>query len=165
MVDQVYEEFKHILPINLYVVSVEVNRGKWEERDDTHKIIKLASFGHDLIEDTRTSYNNVKDNLDEFGSSSVADIIYALSNEKGKTRKERANDKYYQGIRETPGAVFVKLCDRIANVQYSKMTKSRMFEMYKNENDNFMKQLGYDGSTKLLEFGMFYYLNKLFKYN
>jgi len=67
----------------------------------------------------------------------VADIIYAVSNEKGKNRKERANDKYYEGIRQTEGASFVKICDRIANVQYSKMTGSKMFEMYKKENEHF----------------------------
>ena len=100
----------------------------------------LAAWGHDLIEDTRTSYNDVKNILGE----DVADIVYALTNEKGKSRKERANDKYYEGIRRTPGAVFVKLCDRIANVQYSKMTKSRMFDVYKNENEEFIKNLGGD---------------------
>jgi (p)ppGpp synthase/HD superfamily hydrolase len=95
-------------------------------------------WGHDLIEDCRVSYNDVKNKLGQ----EAADIVYAVSNEKGKTRAERANDKYYEGIRNTPGAVFVKLCDRIANVQYSKMTKSRMFEMYKKENDNFITKLG-----------------------
>ncbi len=70
-----------------------------------------------------------------------ADIIYALTNEKGRNRAERGNDKYYEGIRNTPGAIFVKLCDRIANVQYSKMTKSRMFEMYKKENPEFMSKV------------------------
>ena len=100
--------------------------------------LKLAAFGHDLIEDTRVTYNDIKEQLGE----NVADIIYALTNEKGKNRKERANDKYYEGIRNTKGAVFIKLCDRIANVQYSKMTGSRMFEMYKKENINFMVSLG-----------------------
>ena len=91
----------------------------------------------------------------------AADIIYAVTNEKGKSRKERANGKYYEGIRNTPGAVFVKLCDRIANVQYSKMTKSRMFEMYKKENDNFMTQLGWAEIHEYAE--MFNYLVDLFK--
>ena len=100
-----------------------------------------ACWGHDLIEDCRVSYNDVKDALGQ----EAADIIYAVTNEKGKNRKERANDKYYEGIRNTPGAVFVKLCDRIANVQYSKMTGSRMFEMYKKENTEFTKALGLRG--------------------
>ena len=116
----------------------------------------LAAYGHDLIEDTRVSYNDVKAVLGE----QAADIIYAVTNEKGKNRKERANDKYYEGIRETPGAVFVKLCDRIANVQYSKMTQSRMFEMYRKENTNFIHSLGYVEDHPLTP--VFDYLNELF---
>lgn len=95
----------------------------------------------------------------------VENIILASwgHNEKGKNRNERANDKYYEGIRETDGAVFVKLCDRIANVQYSKMTKSRMFEMYKKENVHFMDMLGWNGSPTHVYFKMFQYLIKLFE--
>ncbi len=121
--------------------------------------LTLAAWGHDLIEDTRVSYNDVKDALGQ----EAADIIYAVTNEKGKNRKERANDKYYEGIRNTPGAVFVKLCDRIANVQYSKMTGSRMFEMYKKENDGFIVQLGWDDTNTHPYFEMFVYLTNLFK--
>ena len=117
---------------------------------------EIAAYGHDLIEDTRVSYNDVKTVLGE----QAADIVYAVSNEKGKNRKERANEKYYKGIRETPGAVFVKLCDRIANVQYSKMTQSRMYEMYRKENENFIQSLGYHEKHALIQ--MFEYLNDLF---
>jgi (p)ppGpp synthase/HD superfamily hydrolase len=118
----------------------------------------LGAWGHDLIEDTRVSYNDVKERLGHV----AAEIIYSVSNEKGKNRKERANDKYYEGIRNTPGAVFVKLCDRIANVQYSKMTGSRMFEMYKKENDNFLTSLGFvEGQAHPLG-EMCHYLETLF---
>jgi (p)ppGpp synthase/HD superfamily hydrolase len=111
-----------------------------------------------LIEDCRVSYNDVKQHLGE----EAADIVYAVTNEKGKTRKERANTAYYQGIRETPGAIFVKLCDRIANVQYARMTTSRMFEMYKKENPHFTQMLGrYTDSTELEP--MFKTLDELFK--
>lgn len=105
---------------------------------NTRASVLLAAYGHDLIEDTRVSYNDVKNILGQ----DAADIIYACTNEKGKNRKERANEKYYEGIRNTPYATFVKLCDRIANVQYSKMTGSRMFEMYKRENESFGQSLG-----------------------
>ncbi len=99
--------------------------------------IMIACYGHDLIEDCRLTYNDCKENLGEY----AAEIIYAVSNEKGKNRKERGNEKYYEGIRNTDGATFVKLCDRIANVEYSKMTGSKMFEMYKKENDSFVAML------------------------
>ena len=141
MVNNVYEDFQHLLDEEL-----NVHCGK-------------AVFGHDLIEDTRVSYNDVKTELGQ----EAADIIYAVTNDKGKNRKERAGDKYYEGIRNTPGAVFVKLCDRIANVQYGKMTKSRMFEMYKKENPEFIRQLGYDINEYNVYGDMFHYLNNLFR--
>ena len=115
--------------------------------------LEIACYAHDLIEDTRTSYNDVVSNLGEY----VADIVYAVTNNKGKNRKERSNDSYYEGIRNTEGATFVKLCDRIANVQYSKLTKSRMFEMYKKENRNFVDSI-YDNRYER----MFEYLDSLF---
>lgn len=147
MVVQVFKDFKHLL--------AKLNLIDGTDQDD---IFELSCYGHDLIEDTRTSYNDVKKVLGEM----AANIIYAVSNEKGKTRSERANDKYYEGIRNTIGAVFVKLCDRIANVQYSKLTKSRMFEMYKNENEHFMFSIGMTKGHPLGE--MFNYLVELFEY-
>ena len=140
MVNNVYEDFQHLLD---------------EELND---YCGKAVWAHDLIEDTRVSYNDVKNQLGE----EVANIVYAVTNDKGKNRKERAGDKYYEGIRNTPGAVFVKLCDRIANVQYGKMTKSRMFEMYKKENPEFIRQLGVGQGTSIKYGDMFIYLNSLF---
>jgi (p)ppGpp synthase/HD superfamily hydrolase len=135
MVTQVAYDFLH-LPEN-----------RWSD-------LILACWGHDLIEDTRISYNDCVKVLGEY----VADIIYAITNEKGKTRAERANDDYYSLIRETPGATFVKLCDRIANVQYSKLTKSVMFNMYIKENTGFINKLNPDNRFQ----PMVDYLNKLF---
>jgi (p)ppGpp synthase/HD superfamily hydrolase len=137
MVARVAKDFAHLI--------------SWDARES----VELAAYGHDLIEDTRVSYNDVVEVL----GIDVAKIIYAVSNEKGKTRKERANEKYYAGIREIPFATFVKLCDRIANVQYSKMTKSKMFEMYKKENDHFMKELGWN-----LEKESSHYCTKLYQH-
>jgi (p)ppGpp synthase/HD superfamily hydrolase len=119
----------------------------------------MACFGHDLIEDTRVTYNDVKSVLGHY----VADLVYALTNEKGKTRKERANDKYYEGIRSEKYGIFVKMCDRIANVEYSKMSGSRMFEMYKKENEDFIKSL--DIKEYHMCFSMKVYLDKVFEVN
>lgn len=71
----------------------------------------------------------------------IANIVYALENNKGKTREERANDAYYELITETDGATFCKLCDRRANIKYSKENGSDMFEKYKKENVNFIMKL------------------------
>lgn len=92
-----------------------------------------ACWLHDVIEDCRQTYNDVKNQT----NFEVAEIVYALTNEKGKNRKERANDKYYLGIKTTPYAVFVKLCDRIANYEYSISVGSRMAAMYEKEMELF----------------------------
>lgn len=120
-------KFKHLIP-----------------KEDQDSVIQ-ACYCHDLIEDTRLNYNDVKSkisnlNIDYVADSKldnhsklVADIVYAVTNEKGRNRKERANDKYYQGIRETKYATFVKLCDRIANMQYGKSINSSQYKMYCKE--------------------------------
>lgn len=92
-----------------------------------------ACWAHDTIEDTRVTYNDVKLTLGE----DVAEIVYALTYEKGKTRKERANEKYYKEIIETPFAGFVKICDRIANAQYSKTQENNMLDIYRHEFEDF----------------------------
>lgn len=118
---------------------ITVNSIKYElpKRLEIVEAVTLALWGHDLIEDTRTSYNDVEKVL----GKKAADLIYACTNEKGKTRAERANNKYYQGITHEEFATFIKLCDRIGNVQFSKLTKSSMFNMYKNENPKFLQNL------------------------
>jgi (p)ppGpp synthase/HD superfamily hydrolase len=157
MVNQVAQDFKHLLDDSKDYFTGEPYRGPRQDQVTLRTACLRATWGHDLIEDCRVSYNDVMNTLGQ----EAADIVYAVTNEKGKNRKERANEKYYNGIRFTPGAVFVKLCDRIANVQYSKMTKSRMYGMYKEENENFEKMLGRHTDYKDLE-PMFDYLTNLF---
>lgn len=159
MVNQVAKDFQTLLDDTKDYSTGEDFRGPMQDQMTLRGACLLATWGHDLIEDTRVSYNDVKLHLGQ----EAADIVFAVTNEKGKNRKERANDKYYEGIRNTKGAVFVKLCDRIANVQYSKMTKSRMFEMYKKENEDFMTNLGWIDRTDHHPYEkMFLYLNSLF---
>ena len=101
------------------------------------EIVIAGCWVHDCIEDCRQTYNDVK----KATSVEVAELAYALTNEKGRTRKERANDSYYKGIRNTPHAAFIKCCDRIANSRYSINDNSRMLAIYKNENEGFIDQI------------------------
>ena len=104
---------------------------------NVHEDILDACWLHDTIEDCRLTYNDIV----KISNLNVADLVYAVTNEKGKNRKERANDKYYEGIRNTPFAKFVKLCDRLANIKYSKDTNSNMYYKYKEEHEHFLKSL------------------------
>jgi (p)ppGpp synthase/HD superfamily hydrolase len=158
MVNQVAQDFKHLLDNTKDYYTGESYHNPKQNKVSLRDACMDSTWGHDLIEDCRVSYNDVKEHLGQ----EAADIIYAVTNEKGKNRKERGGVKYYEGIRQTPGAVFVKLCDRIANVQYSKMTKSRMFEMYKKEHQDFELMIGRYTANQDLE-PMFEYLSNLFE--
>ena len=83
----------------------------------------FGAFYHDSIEDARQSYNDVMKRARKMMTPEQAlmatEIVYALTNDKGRTRAERAGERYYQGIRQTPYAPFVKLADRLANFTYS----------------------------------------------
>ena len=123
--------------------------------DDYERNIALSTcWTHDVIEDCRMTYNDVKEVL----GVEIAEVTYALTNEKGKSRKQRANDKYYEGIRNTPLATFVKLCDRLANVSYSKQQGSSMLDAYRKDQEYFTAQL-YDAEFDV----MFSELNDLLK--
>ena len=78
----------------------------------------FGAFFHDSMEDARQTYNAVMITarrwMDDEQALLAAEIVYALTNDKGRTRAERAGEKYYKGIRETPYAPFVKLADRLA---------------------------------------------------
>ena len=112
--------------------------------------IFFGGFYHDSIEDARMTYNDVmrvaRRWMKEEQALMATEIVYALTNDKGRTRAERAGEKYYKGIRETPYAPFVKLCDRLANVTYSCSIDSgrdgnRMREVYKHEMGDFLPNL------------------------
>lgn len=102
----------------------------------------MGAWFHDSIEDARVSYNDVKKialklGLTEEQAFMASEIVYALTNEKGRNRKERAGKRYYEGIRNTPYAPFVKMCDRMANIRYScgsyNMGNLRMAKVYEDE--------------------------------
>lgn len=113
----------------------------------------FGAYFHDSIEDARLTYNDVLRIAESFLFPKYAlmatEIAYALTNEKGRTRAERADDRYYAGIRTTPYAPLVKMADRLANATYSTSgsnVKNRaMTEVYARENPHFMEAVGADG--------------------
>lgn len=127
-------------------------------------VVIASLYLHDSVEDTMKTYRDVYDvfykNYGEEVATMIADIVFACTNDKGKTRKERAGKKYYKGIRNTPYATFVKIMDRLGNGNYSKKAGSTMFKKYKQENADFVSAL--KGTNTILG-TIKYFLNKLFK--
>lgn len=111
--------------------------------------LMFGAYYHDSIEDARLTYNDVtkiaKQYMDENQAYIAAEIVYALTNDKGRTRTERAGEKYYQGIRETPYAPFMKLADRLANITYSfthsNESNIHMKEVYQKELPHFLEAI------------------------
>ena len=117
--------------------------------DDDVLPLFFGAYFHDSIEDARQTYNDVMNRartmMTEEQALLATEIVYALTNDKGRTRAERAGDRYYQGIRETPYAPFVKLCDRMANIAFScagtDSENVRMREVYKKEVPHFLTSI------------------------
>lgn len=93
---------------------------------------------HDALEDTDISYNDLKNNLTE----RVADLVYAVTDELGKNRKER-KEKTLPKIKEAGyDAIFVKVVDRIANMEHSASSGHSMYKAYRSEYAKFVEALG-----------------------
>lgn len=128
MVAQVAEDYKHLIP------------------SEDFDIVVAGCFSHDIIEDARTSYNDVmRQGIKIYKNSetafSIAEIAFLCTDMRGRSRDEKHSDEYFNQLKSNKYAVFVKLCDRIANIQYGKLTKSSMVLKYKNEYSRFKEML------------------------
>ena len=111
--------------------------------------VVFGAYYHDSIEDARLTYNDVtkvaKQFMNESQAIMAAEVVYALTNDKGRTRAERAGEHYYAGIRATPYAPFVKLCDRLANMTHSftatDSSNNRMRAVYQQEWEHFRQSI------------------------
>ncbi len=114
-----FNTFKHLIP--------EADHGQ----------VEAELWGHDGLEDARLTYNDVKE---AFGSH-LADGVYSMTEDKGKNRKQRLGDHYYDGLAKDEYGEFKKLCDRLANVRNSVETGHSMGGGYRKELNNFEKRL------------------------
>lgn len=111
-----------------------------------NKSLILGAAGHDLIEDARMTLNDVSVLL----GPDVADIIYCCTEEKGRNRSERHSEKFFEELSQNRNAVIVKLCDIMANILYSKLMNSSMYQKYQQEFDNVCDKLYISGEYDTL---------------
>jgi len=113
-----------------------------------------SGYMHDTIEDTEVSYNDIKS---KFGIE-IAEIVYAVTDELGRSRSER-HEKTYPKIIANSDALIIKLADRIANIENSIRHKEEKYvKMYVAEYDEFKKILCVDSVCD----EMWRYLDNLF---
>lgn len=116
--------------------------------------LRAAVWLHDTLEDCHhLSYNDLNK---RFGKD-IAELVFAVTDKKGRNRKER---KDFQSIRDIKGATFVKLCDRIANVEAGIILGGTMTEKYRQEQSELNFELYPKNSDEVLE-RMFYDLEHL----
>ena len=155
-VNQSYGE----LPYSVHLIETVNNIIKYfgVSLSPEDKIILIASsYCHDLIEDTRTTYNDLVHDLSlikirthlsedyDVNIGKIADVVFDLTNEKGKNRSERENDKYFNEIAKNDLSKIVKLSDRLANIEHSMLLYNldKMLCYYK-EHENFIKKLRFE---------------------
>jgi len=150
MVEHQYERFKHLIP------DVKARPDNSFDKTRLRDLVLIAIYGHDSIEDCRLTYNDIK----KMYGDTVAEIIYLCTEDKGRNRDERKSEKWYGELKTLNLAVFVKLCDLIANVKHSLLTNSLMFDKYREEYHKKIKPILYSDEYK----EMFDYLEKLFEF-
>lgn len=132
------DKFKHLIEF----INYKNEDNRFSNVFSSEQLLQLALTAHDTLEDTFITYNDLKElgtkHLgNTLGGEMLADIVYCVTDEKGKNRKERKNEKYYKELSENKLAVFVKLADISANTLFSKLTNSSMYKKYKSEFSHF----------------------------
>lgn len=89
--------------------------------------VLVAAYLHDVVEDTEVTLTIVNG---LFGVE-VMRLVAAVTDEPGRTRMERHTNTYPKTRAAGLDAIFLKLCDRIANVQASIGTDK--MSMYRGE--------------------------------
>lgn len=110
--------------------------GLTEEETD---LAIAAAYGHDAVSDARLTFNDIKKALH---NERLAKLCCNLCEDVwGINRDERNSPGYYARINSDKLSVFVKICDRIANVERSLATDSSMLQKYYNEHKKFKESL------------------------
>lgn len=110
--------------------------------ETAREALVIAAWLHDVVEDTDVAASEIEA---RFGAD-VGRLVWAVTGE-GTSRNERTSSAYAK-IRATPDAAFLKLADRIANVEASADRPDKR-AMYRAEHAAFAEALRSLGSPAL----------------
>ena len=128
--DQMYGVKPYIYHLRAVVSTVQAYH-VWD------KHILAACYLHDVLEDTATTKEEL---VREFGPY-IADMVDACTDGTGKNRNERKK-RPYGLIPRVPGAVTVKVADRLANVIANRVEgNAHLSKMYQEEHFLFCDHL------------------------
>jgi len=121
------------------------------------EVILAASWLHDSIEDTNTTYETLEV---QFGKE-VAELVQAVTNEKGSNRKEIL-EKTAPKIRGNEKALILKLADRIVNTEFSIDNNEKLYKMYEKEFSRFKTLLFREDEKNETLLKLWKHLSKLY---
>ena len=123
--EQMYDD----LPYVYHLMSVDEVLTRFGFSIADYLDLHIASLCHDVVEDHKAKLSEVIENFGE----NVGRLVDYVTDEKGLNRKER-HEKTYPILAKSEDAVIVKLCDRIANVEYGLSTgNAKQFKKYLRE--------------------------------
>lgn len=119
--------------------------------------VLAAGWLHDVLEDTAITYKQL-----ELGfGRRVADIVFDVTDELGRSRAER-KDKTYKKTAKNKDAIVVKLADRIANAEQQREYDNHMIEKYRVEWPHMFDELWrFTFEKDVILNAMFQYLDEL----
>lgn len=137
-----------------YIYHLDQTHAVGVEFGATHHIL-VASYLHDVLEDTKVPAESIQD---AFGLP-ITLLVQSVTSLPGPHRKAR-NKETYPLIRQVGyEAVFLKLCDRIANVRNAIASeKTGLLSMYEKEHSYFRACLWCAGELN----AVWHTLDKLF---
>ena len=128
--NQQYDNPKNIpYTVHLYMVVTTIIKYLYLIPQENHEDVIMSGWLHDVREDQGASFNDVKDII----GVRAAEIVYRLTNNDGHNRKEKAIATYGPKTSTDRLAVFCKLADRLANVEYGTIFGGSMLFAQKKE--------------------------------
>jgi (p)ppGpp synthase/HD superfamily hydrolase len=122
--------------------------------------VRVAAFLHDIIEDTKVTYEMVR----HYFGAITASLVESVTDKPGKNRREKHENTYPLLRIYGKNGVALKLCDRLANATVSYREKrKRIFNEYQQEYPFFRhtlysKEDGLDDLWNAVEKSLSYYL-------
>ena len=139
------------LPYTHHLEAVDKNVQQWFEwfpwsgvrpgDPARNAVLRAAAWLHDVQEDCGVKNREL---VELFGSD-IASIVDSVTDEPGDSRRVR-HALTYPKIARNPAGLFIKLCDRLTNVQAGGLN----VRMYHDEYEEFHRQLYRPGQYDML---------------
>lgn len=92
---------------------IEVCRVLWETGSVSDPKILKAAILHDVLEDTQTHPDEIRD---QFGDE-VLSLVQEVTYRKNRPKKIRKNEQIVTASKKSPGAKQIELADKISNIK------------------------------------------------